>query len=92
MMARLNQSMPTWHLPWIVSAYWRRREGKFGEMLARAERARRLSSDDYLVTHLLTLLRQTWATAPALLPDAARQAVALLADGTAANSLESAWR
>jgi predicted Zn-dependent protease len=88
----LTDALPDWYLPWIVSAYWKRREGDMGEVLARAERARRLQPDDYLIVRMSELLRRAWATAPGLLASAARRAASLLADGTSASSLETAWR
>jgi hypothetical protein len=91
-MAQLTQALPNWHLPWIVSAYWCRREHQYGEVLARAERVRRLNPNDHLLANLKPLLRTAWKTAPALLPDAARRAAHLLADGTSAHDLQTIWR
>ncbi len=88
----LTHTLPDWYLPWIVSAYWRRREGDLGDMLARGERARRLQEDDWLVANLKTLLGNVWNSRPALLSDAAQRAARLLADGTDAVSLAAKWR
>jgi curved DNA-binding protein CbpA len=92
LLTTLTDALSDWYLPWIIGAYWKRREGDMGEVLARAERARRLQSDDYLVVHMSELLRRAWATAPGLLASAARRAAYLLADGTSASSLETVWR
>jgi hypothetical protein len=92
MLTALTEALPNWHLPWIVSAYWKRRESDFGEVLARAERARRLTPNDHLLTSLREVLRRAWATAPNLLPQAAQRAAQLLADGTHPGDIETAWR
>ncbi len=86
------RALPQWYLAWIVSAYWCRREGKLGEALARAERARRLEPDDQLVKHMHTLIRTAWDAAPALRNDTARHATQLLADGTSTEAILAAWR
>lgn len=92
MLTRLTQTFPDWHLPWTISAYWCRREGNMGEMLARAERARRLHPDDQLLASLTALIHTIWSSMPAALPDAAQRAAHVLADGTPASSLEATWR
>lgn len=92
LMAELNRSSPRWHLPWVVSAYWYRREGNLGALIACAERARRLQPDDRLIADLMKLMRRVWSTSPSLLPNAARRAVELLADDTPVGSIEAAWR
>jgi curved DNA-binding protein CbpA len=88
----LITSLPKWYLPWIVSAYWRRREGNLPEVLARTEQARRLQQDDHLVNRLIGLMRQVWSARPDLLPNAAQRAAQLLADGTQPGVIVSVWR
>jgi curved DNA-binding protein CbpA len=92
MLSALTEALPNWHLPWIISAFWKRREGDFGEVLARAERARRLSPQDPLLSSLRDVLRRAWATAPALLAQSAQRAAQVLADGTPSRDIEAAWR
>jgi tetratricopeptide (TPR) repeat protein len=92
LMAELTAAMPRWHLPWIISAYWSRREGDLPQVLVRAERARRVQADDHLLHELVTLMRRVWATSADLLPAAARRAVLVLADGTAPAEIEAFWR
>jgi hypothetical protein len=88
----LTTSLPQWYLPWIVSAYWSRREGKLPEVLARTERARQLQQDDHLISRLIDLMRQVWSVRPELLSDAAQRAAQLLADGTQPGMIVSVWR
>jgi curved DNA-binding protein CbpA len=88
----LITSLPKWYLPWIVSAYWCRREGNVPEVLARTEQARRLQEDDYLISRLIDLMRQVWNVRPELLSDAAQRAARLLADGTQPGVIVSVWR
>jgi tetratricopeptide (TPR) repeat protein len=92
LLSQLTRQQPNWHLPWLISAYWSRREGNMGHVLACAERARRLHPDDLLLAELSTLLRRTWETAPALLHPAAQHAAQILADGTTPGNIASTWR
>jgi curved DNA-binding protein CbpA len=92
MLDELTDTLPQWYLPWVVSAYWCRREGKPADVLARAERARRLQTDDALVAQLIDLMRNVWAANPDVLTAAARQAAHLLGDGTSASDIIATWR
>lgn len=92
LMHQLNETLPDWYLPWIVSAFWCRREGKHADMLVRAERARRLQPDDPLIGNLIDAMRVAWSTMPKLLTNAARQAARQLNDGTNPTTLEATWR
>jgi curved DNA-binding protein CbpA len=91
-LSELHRSFARWHLPWLVSAFWSRHAGDLGAALAHAERARQIAPDDKLLASFNQIMRRAWATAPDMLPRAARRAALLLADGTSATSIVSAWR
>ncbi len=88
----LTEQHPAWHLPWLVGAFWYRREGKHATALAFGERARRLLPNDPLIRQLHTHFQNLWATVPATRTSTLQHAARVLRDGTTAHDLQEVWR